>query len=269
MLPEERERLQSVFMDPLETKNLEKMEFRYRHADGRYVWLEAVGNFISDTHGQVCGLVLGTRETTERKKAEEDLNQTLEKLKSSMNGIVRVVSATVEARDPYTAGHQQRTTDLAGAIAGEMGLLEEQVDGLRMAGVIHDLGKISIPIEILSKPTKLTDIEYQLIQTHSQKGYDILKDIEFPWPIAEMVLQHHERMDGSGYPRGLTGEKIFLEARILMVADVVEAIASNRPYRPALGIEAALREIEKNKGILYAPEVVEACLRLFKKGYCF
>ncbi|OGP49713.1 MAG: hypothetical protein A2Y79_05350 [Deltaproteobacteria bacterium RBG_13_43_22] len=151
-----------------------------------------------------------------------------------------------------------------------MGLTENQQDGLLMAGIIHDLGKVSIPAEILSKPTKLTEIEYKLIQNHSQTGYDILKDIDFPWPLAEMVLQHHERMDGSGYPRGLKGEEICLEARILMVADVVEAMASYRPYRPALGIDAALEEIEKNKGILYDSEVVEVCLELFReKGFSF
>jgi HD-GYP domain-containing protein (c-di-GMP phosphodiesterase class II) len=139
-----------------------------------------------------------------------------------------------------------------------------------MAGIIHDLGKVSIPAEILSKPAKLTEIEYKLIQTHSQTGYDILKDINFPWPIAEIILQHHERMNGSGYPRGLQGEAIFLESRVLMVADVVEAMASYRPYRPALGIDVALEEIEKNKGILYDPEVAEVCLRMFnEKGFIF
>ena len=147
-------------------------------------------------------------------------------------------------------------------------MIDDQRDGLRMAGIIHDLGKISIPAEILSKPTKLNEIEFQLIQTHPQVGYDILKDIDFPWPIADMVLQHHERMNGSGYPRGLKGEAILQEAKILMVADVVEAMASYRPYRPALGIEAALEEIEKNAGRLYDREVVEACLHLFReKGY--
>jgi HD-GYP domain-containing protein (c-di-GMP phosphodiesterase class II) len=151
-----------------------------------------------------------------------------------------------------------------------MGLPEDQVDGLRMAGIVHDLGKIAVPAEILSKPTKLSNIELALIKVHPQTSYDILKDIDFPWPVAEIVFQHHERMDGSGYPRGLKGDEIFLEARILMVADVVEAMASHRPYRPALGIDKALEEISQNKGILYDPEVVEVCLRLFRnKGYRF
>ena len=176
----------------------------------------------------------------------------------------------METRDPYTAGHQRRVADLAQAIATEMKLAENQRDGLRMAGTIHDLGKVSIPAEILSKPTKLTEIEYQLIQAHPQTGYDILKGIEFPWPVAEMVLQHHERMNGSGYPQGLKGEEISTEAQILMVADVVEAMASYRPYRPALGVDAALEEIEKNKGILYDSRVVEVCLGLFReKGFSF
>jgi HD-GYP domain-containing protein (c-di-GMP phosphodiesterase class II) len=207
---------------------------------------------------------------TARKKDEEKLSQTLMILRKAMGGIIQVVSSTVETRDPYTAGHQRRVADLSRAIAEEMGLADARRDGLRMAGTIHDLGKISIPAEILSKPTKLTKIEYKLIQTHPQTGHDILKDIDFPWPLAEIVFQHHERINGSGYPRGLKGKDISPKARILMVADVVEAMTSHRSYRPALGVDADLEEIEKNKGILYDPEVVEGCLRLFKeKGFRF
>jgi HD-GYP domain-containing protein (c-di-GMP phosphodiesterase class II) len=175
-----------------------------------------------------------------------------------------MVSA-VEARDPYTSGHQLRSTDLARAIATEMGLPQEKIDGIRMAGSIHDIGKLSIPAEILSKPTRLTELEFSLIKEHSQKGYDMLKDVESPWPLAEIVYQHHERMDGSGYPRNLKGDDILMEARIMAVADVVESMASHRPYRPALGIEAALEEIKKNKGILYDDAVADACLRLFQE----
>jgi HD-GYP domain-containing protein (c-di-GMP phosphodiesterase class II) len=175
---------------------------------------------------------------------------------------------TVEMKDPYTSGHQQRVSDLARSIATEMGLSADRQDFIRIASSIHDIGKISIPSEILSKPTKLTDLEFSLIKTHPQSGYDILKDIEFPWPVANVILQHHERMDGSGYPHGIKGDDIFLEARILAIADVVEAIASHRPYRPAFGIDIALEEIEKNKGITYDEDVVNACLKLFKnKGY--
>jgi HD-GYP domain-containing protein (c-di-GMP phosphodiesterase class II) len=174
----------------------------------------------------------------------------------------------VETRDPYTAGHQRRVADLARTIATEMNLHDDQIDGIRMAATIHDLGKISVPAEILSKPTKLTNIEFNPIKTHSQSGYNILKDIDFPWPVARTVLEHHERMNGSGYPDGLTGDNILMESRILAVADVVESMASHRPYRSALGIDAALNEISKNKGILYDPEVSDACLRLFhEKDY--
>jgi putative nucleotidyltransferase with HDIG domain len=174
-------------------------------------------------------------------------------------------------KDPYTAGHQRGVAQLACAIAKEMGLPEEQIEGIRMAGLIHDIGKITIPAEILSRLGPLNDLEYGIIKTHSQAGYNILNGtIEFPWPVAQIVLQHHERMDGSGYPQGLSGEEILLEARILAVADVVEAMASNRPYRSARGIDKALKEISRNKGILYDPEVVDACLKLFtEKGFKF
>jgi len=174
----------------------------------------------------------------------------------------------VETKDPYTAGHQRRVADIARAIAREMGLSPEQISGLRMAAIIHDIGKVSVPSEILSSPRKLTALEFNLIKTHAQSGYDIVKDIEFPWPIARMIIEHHERMDGSGYPNGLTGDKILPESRILAVADVVEAMETHRPYRPSLGLEKALDEIAKNRGRLYDPEIVDACLRLFReKGY--
>ena len=199
----------------------------------------------------------------ERKQTEGELRHTLEKLRKALDATIQAIALTVEARDSYTAGHQRRVANLARAIATEMGLSKEQIDGIRMAGIIHDIGKISIPAEILSKPGRLDDLQYGLIQAHSQIGYDILKTVDFPWPVAQMVLQHHERIDGSGYPQGLSGEDIMLEARILVVADVVEAMASFRPYRPALGIDKALAEISQNRGILYDPEAVDACLKLF------
>lgn len=187
-------------------------------------------------------------------------------LRRTLKDTINALAVAGEMRDPYTAGHQRRVAQLSCAIAQEMSLPKEQVEGLGLAALVHDIGKISIPVDILSKPSRLSNAEMVLIRTHPKVSYDILKGIEFPWPINDIVLQHHERMDGSGYPQGLSGEAILLEARILGVADVVEAMASHRPYRPAQGIDAALEEISKNKGLLYDPEVADACLRVFTKG---
>jgi putative nucleotidyltransferase with HDIG domain len=205
------------------------------------------------------------RDVTERKRAEEELQRTLESLRKAVGATIQVMASAVELRDPYTAGHQIRSADLARAIATEMGLPHEKIEGIRVAGSIHDIGKLSIPAEILSKPTKLSDIEFSLIKEHARQGYEILRNVESPWPLAEMVYQHHERMDGSGYPRNLKGDEILIEARILAVADVVESMASHRPYRAGLGIEAALEEIEKNRGTLYDEAVADACLRQFRE----
>jgi PAS domain S-box-containing protein len=208
------------------------------------------------------------RDITQRKQAEQQLQNTLESLRKAFGATIQIMVSAVEARDPYTAGHQIRSADLARAIATEMGLPQKKIEGIRMAGSIHDIGKLSIPAEILSKPTKLSDLEFSLIKEHARKGYEMLKGVESPWPLAEIVYQHHERMDGSGYPRNLKGDDILIEARILAVADVVEAMASHRPYRPGLGIDAALNEIEKNRGTIYDKTVADACLRLFReKGF--
>lgn len=205
---------------------------------------------------------------TSRKLAEEELQKTMEKLRKKLSGTIKAITIIVETRDPYTAGHQRRVSNLSREIAREMRLKDDTIENIFMAGVIHDIGKISIPADILSRPGRLTDVEFGLIKVHPQSGYDILKDAELPHPVAEIVYQHHERMDGSGYPLGLKNGMILPESRIVSVADVVEAMASHRPYRPALGVDAALKEIEKNKGILYDAEIVDACLRLFKeKGY--
>lgn len=215
-------------------------------------------------------ILLAIEDVTERKLAEEKLAKTLDKLRKSLIGTIQALSLMVESKDPYTTGHQKRVSNLARNIAQQMGLPNDTVENIRLAGTIHDIGKISVPIEILVKPGKLSDIEFNLIKTHSKKGYEILKDSGLNFPIAETVLQHHERLNGSGYPYGLKGEEILLEARILAVADVIEAISSYRPYRPAVGIDAALEEIEKNKGILYDDKVVEVCVRLFReKGFVF
>ena len=193
------------------------------------------------------------------------LEKTIATLRRALEGTIQTLTIASEARDPYTAGHQRRVTDLAISIAQEMGFPENVVAGIRMAGLIHDIGKLAVPAEILSKPSKINDLEFQLIKTHPEVGYDILKKIDFPWPVADIVLQHHERMNGSGYPRKLKGPDILIEARIINVADVVEAMASHRPYRPSLGIEKSLEQISKNRGILYDGEVVDACLRLFRE----
>lgn len=203
---------------------------------------------------------------TERKRTEESLRATLESLRKAVGVTIQVLVSAVETRDPYTAGHQLRVADLARAIATEMGLSREDIEGIRLAGSVHDVGKLSTPAEILSKPTRLTDAEYALVKEHARMGYEMLKDFESSWPLAEVVYQHHERLDGSGYPRKLKGEEILLEARILNVADVVEAMASHRPYRPGLGIDKALEEIENNRGTLYDEAVVAACLKLFREG---
>ena len=207
-------------------------------------------------------------EIAERMRTEKVSKQSMKKLRAAMEGTINAVASTVETRDPYTAGHQRRVANLAAAIAREMGLPEPRIDGIRLAGIIHDLGKISVPSEILSKPGPLSELEFNLVKPHPRIGHDILKTIEFPWPIAQIVLQHHERMDGSGYPQGLSGKDILMEARILGVADIVEAMAANRPYRPILGIDKALTEISEKRGVLYDAAVVDACLRLFaEKGY--
>jgi PAS domain S-box-containing protein/putative nucleotidyltransferase with HDIG domain len=205
------------------------------------------------------------RDVTDRKQAEEKLAGTLKNLQKAMEGTIQAMVHVVEMRDPYTAGHQKQVSDLASAIAGEMRLPVDMAEGIRVAGVIHDIGKISVPFEILSKPGELSQKEFELIKEHPQTGYEVLKDVEFPWPIAQIIRQHHERMDGSGYPQGLKGEDVLPEARIIAVADVIEAIASHRPYRPARGIEAALSEIEQNKGVLYDASAVDACVRLFRE----
>ena len=191
------------------------------------------------------------------------------KLEHALEDTIQAIATTIEARDPYTAGHQQRVSLLATAIAREMGVADAVVAGVQRGAVIHDIGKVYVPAEILNRPGKLSDIEFSLIRTHSQVGYDIIKDIDFPWPIANIILQHHERMDGSGYPNGLKGEEILLEARIIAVADVVEAMMNHRPYRAALGLDAAITEIESCAGGQFDPQVVAACVRVMRRGNVF
>jgi PAS domain S-box-containing protein len=228
--------------------------------DGHRVFLDTIKTPMYDAWGTLSGVLGIGRDITDRRAVD--------RIRKALGGTVQAIAVTVEARDPYTAGHQRRVADLARAIATEMNLPIDIIDGIRMAAAIHDLGKISVPAEILSKPTKLKKTEFDLIKEHSQSGYDILKDIDFPWPVARTVLEHHERMNGSGYPNGLTGDKILMESRIIAVADVVESMGSHRPYRPSLGIEVALEEIEKNRGTHYDNAVADACLRIFReKGF--
>ncbi len=210
------------------------------------------------------------QDITKYKKAEARLNETLDKMRAALGATVQAIARIVEHKDPYTAGHQQRVADLARAVAAEMDLSPQNIDAIRMAGQLHDLGKVSIPSEILTKPTKLTAAEFELIMKHPQVAYDILKPIVFPWPVAEIIRQHHERTDGSGYPRGLKGDEILIEAKVLAVADVVEAMITHRPYRPARKLEEALFEISSQRGILYDPAAADACRRmLVEKGFTF
>jgi PAS domain S-box-containing protein/putative nucleotidyltransferase with HDIG domain len=244
------------------------VEATLKHKEGRPVFVEINAGTIS-FEGAPAEIIV-FRDITPRKKAEDELNLTMGKLRKAMGATIQALTLTVEMRDPYTAGHQRRVADLARSVAVKLGLSGEKADAIRMAAAIHDLGKISIPSEILSKPGRLSETEHTLVRTHPQVGYEILKQIDFPWPIARIVLEHHERLNGSGYPQHLGGDKIMLEARILSVADVVEAMMSHRPYRSAFQMSQALDEIKHNRGILYDPAAVDSCLRLFnEEGYEF
>ena len=253
-------------MEKARIKKKIHLEFRHRRADGSVRDVDVFSSNVEVKGKNLLHVII--HDITDRKRAEEELKDTLESLRRAVGVTIQVMVSVVEIRDPYTAGHQLRSANLACAIATEMGLPQDKILGLRMAGSIHDIGKLSVPAEILSKPTKLTELEFSLIKEHARKGCEILKNVESPWPLAQIVSQHHERMDGSGYPRNLKGDEILMEARIMAVADVVEAMASHRPYRPTLGLDAALAEIQKNRGTLYDNTVVDACLKLFReKGF--
>lgn len=267
-VPEEKQRVEENMQRVMDGTSVPGQEFVFLRGDGStFPGLVYATRIVHEN--KPIGVRGAIIDITDRKKAEEVLADTLKKLRKSLGATIQAMAAAVETRDPYTAGHQRRVSDLARRIATEMNLAADRIDAIRMAGSIHDLGKIAVPAEILSKPTKLTQIEYHLIRGHSQAGFEILKDIDFPWPIARIILEHHERMNGTGYPSGLRGDDILLESRIIAVADTVEAMASHRPYRPALGIDAALNEIRKHRGVLYDPEVVDVCLKIFGEGYSF
>lgn len=248
-----------------ETQKEAACELRMVKQDGTTFWAWVEASETRETGSGPRGSRVAISDITARRMAEQALQETMRRLRLAMQTTVQVLVLAVETKDPYTAGHQRVVANLARAIAGEMGLSAHMCDGMRLAGTVHDIGKITLPMELLSKPTRLTALEYDLVKEHARQGGEILQDVDSPWPLAQIVHQHHERLDGSGYPRGLRGEDILLEARILSVADVVEAMASRRPYRPPLGMEAALLEIETNRGRLYDPEAAEACLRLIRE----
>jgi len=246
------------------TKKGTECELRQITKDRKKLWSRMTLSPRFDDNGEVTGILGIGIDITKHKESEHHLRETMKKLKQTLTGIIHATELIIETRDPYTAGHQRRVALLAKTIAEHMKLSEQQVEGIYMVGMIHDVGKISIPAEILSMPRRLTPAEFNLIKNHPQAGFDILKNIDFPWPIADIILQHHERIDGTGYPKGLSGKDISLEAKILMVSDVVEAMASHRPYRAAFGIERALGEIKQNSGILYDPDVVDSCIEVFE-----
>jgi PAS domain S-box-containing protein/putative nucleotidyltransferase with HDIG domain len=242
---------------------LSAIEVPNLHKSGQTVFLETSGVPFRDGNGRLVGYRGIHRDITQRRAADQQVHETIKKLESTVESVIQAISLTVEMRDHYTAGHQRRVNQLACAIAREMHLPLERIQIIRVAGLLHDFGKIFVPTEILIKPGKLNELEFSLIRSHPQSGYNVLKSIEFPWPIADIIVQHHERMDGSGYPSHLRGEEIGTEARILAVADVVEAMTFHRSYRPALSLDTALREISKNKTTLYDPKIAEACLDIF------
>lgn len=240
----------------------------YEHQSQRDLnyFLRTLSPVIDPNSNEIKAITVISKDISETKEVQLELKNSYHKLQRIFEETVNAFSAITESRDPYTAGHQQRMARLACAIAKEMGLSDDQIEGIRVAGILHDIGKISIPVEILTKPGTLNSLEKNFINTHSQVGYDILNMIEFPWPVAQAVLQHHERLDGSGYPQGLSNENIILEAKILAVADVVEAMIFHRPYREAHGLEKAIDEITEQKGILYDSEVVDSCVKIFNEG---
>ncbi len=263
--PEDKARIQENLARHSKGEEIEPYDYTLVCKDGKRIDAILTTKIIPLAGKQaIMGIIT---DITERKKVEQDVKDNYEKLKKALDGTVISLAAAAEKKDPYTAGHQRRVTHLAIAIAKHMGFDDNAIDGIRVGGTLHDIGKIYVPTEILSKPTKLTSVEYSIVKTHPQIAADIIKNVEFPWPVVDMILQHHERINGSGYPAGLNGDQIIPEARILIVADVVEAMSSHRPYRPAKGIEQALEEITQNRGTLYDSAVVDACLAIFASGH--
>ncbi|HPN98324.1 MAG TPA: PAS domain S-box protein [Syntrophorhabdaceae bacterium] len=260
-----------LYVDPSRRAELKRLteekgfvkdfEIMMRRKDLSLQWVSVNSHAVRDNNGNILYYEGTLQDITSRKLAEEELSQ----LKKTLEGVINAISSTVEMREPCSKDHQKRVSKLAGAIANEMGFTQDAIKNLVIAGLIHDIGKISIPAEILNKPAQLSEMEFSLVKTHALAGYNIVKTSGLSYPVSEVVLQHHERLNGSGYPTGLKGVEILLESRILAVADVVEAIVSNRPYRLALGINAGLTEIKNNKGIFYDADVVNICLKLFQE----
>lgn len=266
--PDNLQRIRRAWQE-LHTQPVHQVSYQapVRRQDGKLLELALSAKLITWDDGLPATIVIA-QDISERKHAEERINAYVRQLEASMRGTLQAVSKMVEMRDPYTAGHERRVGLIASALARELGWSAERCDNLEMLGLVHDIGKIAVPSEILTKPTRLSRLEMGLMQGHAEAGYDILKDVPFPTPVAEIILQHHERLDGSGYPRGLKGDAILPEARVLAVADVIESISSHRPYRPALGVDAALEELQSHAGTLYDPDVVNVAVRLIRQqGY--
>lgn len=267
--PDDREAVDKAYQDSLRNRTSYQVEHRLLMKDGRVKYVQEKCETTFGEDGKPLRSLGTMQDVTASKYAERALREQQQMLEQALEGTVHTVSMAVDLRDPYTAGHQRRVAELSCAIARAMGFDEARILGIRLGSQIHDIGKIGVPAEILSKPSRLTPIELQMVQRHAEMGFEIVKDVKFPWPIAEIVHQHHERIDGSGYPQGLRGEEISLEARIVAVADVVESMATHRPYRPALGIPAALDEIAGKRGVLYDAQVVDACRQVFAEGFEF
>ena len=236
-------------------------EVRLRRSDGESMWALATGTLIRDEQDRPESFFVQIQDITDRKHAEVALRRAELSARSALDDLVHSVARTIEMRDPYTAGHQERVAEYATCIATELGLDADEIEGIKVAATIHDIGKIAVPAEILTRPGRLTPAEFEMIKAHPQTGHDIVANVAFPWPVARMILEHHERMDGSGYPSGLVGEAILMGSRVVAVADVLEAVSAHRPYRPALGMAAARQILIDGRGTLFDADVVDACLR--------
>jgi PAS domain S-box-containing protein/putative nucleotidyltransferase with HDIG domain len=264
--PEDRQKTERNMIQAVNEKKPLYDEYRIIDSSGKIRWINVIGDTMFDKNGNPLRMSGICIDISGRKKTEEDLKASYEKTKKILDGTIKTLSTIIEMRDPYTSGHQQKVAEIAVMIAREMKLKNEKINGLGTAAIIHDIGKIIVPPSILVKPGLLNEIEYSIVKEHPETGYNMLKNIDFPWPVAEIVLQHHERINGTGYPKNFKGEDIMIEARILAVADILEAMTSHRPYRPSLGLNKALKELVEKKGVLYDSVAVDVCIKLIKDG---